>query len=69
MSGKENSPVVEARHVSKEVKQVVGAMGRGRGRVCYLDRSTFQEMAQALPTEPSSQVVQLTVMSLPQRCL
>jgi len=69
MSDKENSPVVEARHVSKEVKQVVGAMGRGRGRVCYLDRSTFQEMAQALPTEPSSQVVQLTVMSLPQRCL
>ncbi|KAL0051551.1 hypothetical protein WJX82_009694 [Trebouxia sp. C0006] len=36
--------------------RVVGAMGRGRGRVCYLDRSTFQEMAQALPTEPSSQV-------------
>ena len=57
MSGKENIPVVEARHVSKEVKQVVGAMGRGRGRVCYLDRSTFQEMAQALPTEPSSQVM------------
>ncbi len=62
MSGKENIPVVEARHVSKEVKQVVGAMGRGRGRVCCLDRSTFQEMAQALPTEPSSQVLQLTMV-------
>ena len=69
MSGKENVPVVEARHVSKEVKQVLGAMGRGRGGVCCLDRSTFQEMAQALPTEPSSQVVQLTTMPLPQRCL
>ncbi len=66
-TGKENGPVVEARHVSKEVKQVVGAMGRGRGRVCCLDRSSFQEMAQALPTEPSSQVMHLTMMPLPQR--
>ncbi len=65
MSGKENIPVVEAGHVSKEVKLVVGAMGRGR--VCCLDRSTFQEMAQALPTEPSSQVVHLTMVPLPQR--
>ena len=62
ISGKENMPVVEARHVGKEVKRVVGAMGRGRGRVCCLDRSTFQEMAQALPTEPSSQVLQLTMV-------
>ena len=61
-SGKENCPVVEAGHVSMsgEVKQdraVADTMGRGRGRVCCLDRSTFQEMAQALPTEPSSQVM------------
>ncbi|DBA91182.1 TPA: hypothetical protein ACH3X2_004059 [Trebouxia sp. C0005] len=60
-SGKENSPTVEAKYVStsKAVNQdraVVGTMGRGRGRVCCLDRSTFQEMVQALPTEPSSQV-------------
>ena len=59
-TGKENSPVVEARHasMSKAVNQdraVVGPLGRGR--VCCLDRSTFQEMAQALPTEPSSQVM------------
>ena len=71
-SDKENSPVLEARHVSmcKGVNQdraVVGAMGRGRDRVCCLDRSTFQEMAQALPTEPSSQVVQLTMVPLHQR--
>ncbi len=61
-TGKENSPVVEAGHVSmsravKPDRAVVGTMGRGRGRVCCLDRSTFQEMAQALPTEPSSQVM------------
>ncbi len=60
-SGKENSPVVEAGHVSmsravKQDRAVVGTMGRGR--VCCLDRSTFQEMAQALPSEPSSQVMQ-----------
>ena len=67
ISGKENMPVVEARQVNKEVKQVVGAMGRGRGRVCCLDRGIFQEMAQALPTEPSSQVVYLTMVPLPQR--
>ena len=61
-TGKENSPVVEAGHVSmsravKPDRAVVGTMGVGRGRVCCLDRSTFQEMAQALPTEPSSQVM------------
>ena len=58
-SGKENSPVVEAGHVSmsravKQDRAVVGTMGRGRGRACCLDRNTFQEMAQALPREPSS---------------
>ncbi len=63
-SGKENIPVVEARHVSMsravtQDRAVMGTMGRGRGRVCCLDRHTFQEMAQALPTEPSSQVVHL----------
>ena len=63
-SGKEKIPLVEARHVSMsravtQDRAVMGNMGRGRGRVCCLDRSTFQEMAQALPTEPSSQVVHL----------
>jgi len=52
---------------ARTAPQVVGAVGRGRGRVCCLDRSTFQEMAQALPTEPSSQVMQLTMMPLPRR--
>jgi len=63
-SGKEKIPLVEARHVSMsravtQDRAVMGNMGRGRGRVCCLDRRTFQEMAQALPTEPSSQVVHL----------
>ena len=69
-SGKENIPVVEPTHVSmsravNQDRAVVGTLGRGR--VCCLGRSTFQEMAQALPTEPSSQVVQLTMVPLPQR--
>ena len=51
--------MVEAGHVSmsravKQDRAVVGTMGRGRGRACCLDRNTFQEMAQALPREPSS---------------
>ena len=63
-SGKENSPVVEARNVSKSMevnldRAVVGAMGGGRDRVCCLHTLTFQQMAQALPTEPASQVVRL----------
>ena len=61
-SGKENSPVVEARNVSMSMgvnldRAVVGAMGRDR--VCCLHTLTFQQMAQALPTEPASQVVRL----------
>ena len=61
-TGKENSPGVEAGRVSmsramKQDRAVVGTMSGGRGRVCCLDRNTFQEMAQALPTEPSSQVM------------
>jgi len=68
-SGKENCPVAEAGHVSmsgavKQDRAVADTMGRGRGRVCCLDRSTFQEMAQALPTEPSSQVMQPIMVSL-----
>ncbi|DBA99961.1 TPA: hypothetical protein ACH3X1_013835 [Trebouxia sp. C0004] len=57
ISGKENNSVVEAGHVnlSRGVNQERAVLGT-RGRVCCLDRSTFQEVAQALPTEPSSQV-------------
>ena len=66
-SGKENSITVEAKYVStsKAVNQDRALVGTlGRGRVCCLDRSTFQEMAQALPTESSSQVLQLTKVPL-----
>ena len=63
-TGKENSPVVEASRGVNQDRAVVGTLGKGRDRVCCLDRHTIQQMAQALPTEPSSQVVQLTMVPL-----
>ncbi len=47
---------------SKVRKQTADKAGNGRmviSRGASLDRHTFQEMAQALPTEPSSGVMQL----------
>lgn len=47
---------------SKVRKQTADKGGDGSmviSRGCCLDRRTFEEMAQALPTEPSSQVMQL----------
>ncbi|KAL0030720.1 hypothetical protein WJX77_003621 [Trebouxia sp. C0004] len=54
-SGKENIPVVEARHVSMS-RGLNQDRAVGRGRMCCLDRSTFQEVAQALPPERRAQL-------------
>ena len=61
-SNKENDPMLEAVLPSKVRKQTGDKGGDGSmaiRRGCCLDRHTFQEMAQALPSEPSSQVMQL----------
>lgn len=61
-SNKENDPMLETVPPSKVRKQTADKGGDGSmviSRGCCLDRRTFEEMAQALPTEPSSQVMQL----------
>lgn len=53
--------MLETVPLSKVRKQTADKAGDGSmviSRGCCLDRHTFQEMAQALPTKPSSQVMQ-----------